>query len=160
MEGSTDLWRVYLEAKIEVFYEESWYCISGCAIKRPCPKTLYDDLVSCSAAFILTAWNPYSVVLEDHENEQRNQALEGDLVELRLPYYPARGSSRSDNYSESGFLVIAREPLNPSDLVFDLARKYDQAAIYEIVGGVLRCADANGSLVVEMEDLSEALLSL
>ncbi len=160
MDQVPESWRVYLSAKLEVLFETKWHCFHGCSPKRPLPRLLAKELRDCVTAYILTAWNPQSVELDLEENERRNGALQRDLSDLALPYYVARGSSLSDDYGELGYLVVSNVLYRQADPIFQLAKKYSQAAIYVIKDGVLSCVDSDGGLWVEMEDVTELLRDL
>jgi transcriptional regulator with XRE-family HTH domain len=76
---------------------------------------------------VITAFNPRSRLLRRGENEERNRLLAADLERAGLRYVPAVGRSPDDSWSEDSFAVIDAD----ADHILDLARRYDQNAIFE-----------------------------
>jgi transcriptional regulator with XRE-family HTH domain len=76
---------------------------------------------------VITAFNPRSRLLRRGENEERNRLLAADLERAGLRYVPAVGRSPDDSWSEDSFAVIDGD----REQLLDLARRYDQNAIFE-----------------------------
>jgi transcriptional regulator with XRE-family HTH domain len=76
---------------------------------------------------VITAFNPRSRLLRRGENEERNRLLASDLERAGLRYVPAVGRSPDDSWSEDSFAVIDGD----REQLLDLARRYDQNAIFE-----------------------------
>jgi hypothetical protein len=76
---------------------------------------------------VITAFNPRSRLLRRGENEERNRLLAADLERAGLRYVPVVGRSPDDSWSEDSFAVIDADV----DEVLDLARRYQQNAIFE-----------------------------
>jgi transcriptional regulator with XRE-family HTH domain len=76
---------------------------------------------------VITAFNPRSRLLRRGENEERNRLLAADLERAGLRYEPAVGRSPDDSWSENSFAVIDGD----REQLLDLARRYDQNAIFE-----------------------------
>jgi transcriptional regulator with XRE-family HTH domain len=76
---------------------------------------------------VITAANPRSRLLRASENQERNRLLAHDLDAAGLTYRPAIGRSPDTSWSEASFAVIGADP----DTLIDLARRYEQHAIFE-----------------------------
>jgi transcriptional regulator with XRE-family HTH domain len=76
---------------------------------------------------IITAFNPRSRLLRRGENEERNRLLRTDLDRSGLTYVEAVGRSPDSSWSEDSVAVIDADPKQ----ILDLARRYDQNAIFE-----------------------------
>jgi transcriptional regulator with XRE-family HTH domain len=76
---------------------------------------------------VITAANPRSRLLRVSENHERNRLLAQDLEAAGLDHRPAIGRSPDSSWSEPSFAVIDAE----RDLLLDLARRYEQHAIFE-----------------------------
>jgi hypothetical protein len=76
---------------------------------------------------VITAFNPRSRLLRRGENDERNRLLAADLERAGLRHVPAVGRSPDDSWSEDSFAVIDAD----ADHILDLARRYDQNAIFE-----------------------------
>jgi hypothetical protein len=96
--------------------------------------------------FVITAWNPDSVVLESSENQARHDELVDDLDHLGLVHWravgrDAAGTPGGANHHEEG---VAIEGLR-EDKAIALGRGHGQAAIYAWTPAaweVLSCTDA------------------
>jgi hypothetical protein len=76
---------------------------------------------------IITAWNPRGTAIDDESNRAAQQALEADLTEHGLRWYPAEGGSEDRYHLEASAAVIG---LSRTDAVA-LGRTYRQDAIFE-----------------------------
>lgn len=79
---------------------------------------------------VITACNPYSAPLPPHRNEERNRLLAGELAARGLTTVPAEGRSTDGSWREPGFGVLDGDTTE----VLDLARRFEQHAVYELTG--------------------------
>ena len=79
---------------------------------------------------VITACNPYSAPLPARSNDERNRLLAVELAARGLTALPARGRSPDRSWEEPGFAVLDGDPTE----VLDLARRFEQHAVYELTG--------------------------
>ena len=79
---------------------------------------------------IVTAYNPLGACLEDEENVRRNRQLESSFG--RISYQPLVGCSLDLSHQEPSFALVC-----PKSEAIQLARRYDQNAIYWVEAGRL-----------------------
>ncbi len=108
----------YADAVYEVDLEGSW------ADVRTFAPSAYG-----SPATLISACNPWSQLLSDAENAQRNHGLYGQIETSRHDWYRARGRSVDLRWIEPGFLVLA-----PLDLIDVWARQWQQHAVLVLRG--------------------------
>jgi len=64
----------------------------------------------CSRAAFITAYNPYSAILTEHQNQQRLAALSADLATIGLGVMHALGKDTEDKWpAEVSVFVLAIE---------------------------------------------------
>ena len=95
--------------------------------------------------FIITAWNPFSEVLDPEENDSRNLELQVALTELGATTRPAVGSSPSGDWAEESFAVTGIDRAE----ALGLGRRFGQHAIFEIATSEVRVLASDGSWVEE-----------
>jgi len=81
--------------------------------------------------FLITAWNPFSKKLSVVENLKRNELLLEDLRTLGAELMRAIGRSPDWEWFEESF-AVKKVSL---ELLIDLAKKYEQNAIFHINKG-------------------------
>jgi transcriptional regulator with XRE-family HTH domain len=94
---------------------------------RPEGETEGDFPEGIDHLHVITAFNPRSRLLRRGENEERNRLLRADLDRAGLSYVEAVGRSPDSSWSEDSFAVIDAD----AGEILDLARRYEQSAIYE-----------------------------
>ncbi len=79
-----------------------------------------------TTACLITAWNPYSRLLQNTENRERNKLLSADIQIAGLFHLPAKAEDPNGEWpDEESFLV-----LGPSlSLAIEWCRKYQQNAV-------------------------------
>ena len=77
--------------------------------------------------YMITAANPYSQLLTDEENQARNQSLREELSNISELIVPAMGRDPTSDWSEHGWVL----PSQDASLLIDLARKFQQNAIFK-----------------------------
>jgi hypothetical protein len=77
-------------------------------------------------AVVLTAWNPGELRPSLTENQAANRALATRLDAEGCPVWPADGRNPDGSFHEPGFCVWGL----PIDRALDIARSFDQYAIY------------------------------
>ena len=90
--------------------------------------------------FLITAWNPFSQKLTVTENLKRNELLLEDLRTLGAESMRAIGRSPDWEWFEESF---AAKKIS-LELVVDLAKKYEQNAIFQINQGVRKVISCLG----------------
>ncbi len=90
---------------------------------------------------IVTACNPYSAPLPAHRNAERNGMLAAALAAQGMATIPALSRAPAGGWQEPGFAVLDGDRA----AVLDLARRFEQHAIYELTatGLVLRWTDTD-----------------
>ena len=83
---------------------------------------------------VITAWNPHARRLPPSENAERNEALRKALAELGANAGNITGSSPDGTWQEPGFAVVGLT----REEALDIARAYDQIAIFEVEESVIR----------------------
>lgn len=89
--------------------------------------------------YALTGSNPMGVDHEEEWNAAANKRMRQDIQKLQNPMprytWDAFGFGAQDDWREEGFVVAydQLEKESSKDALIDLARKYEQAAIYEFV---------------------------
>ncbi len=84
--------------------------------------------------FVITAYNPGSVRLEEAENRRRHDELRARLVEGRYTRFDAVGHDGVGTWREPSFAVVGAPVME----VLALAREFSQNAIYEWGDGIWR----------------------
>lgn len=114
--------QAYLDSVVEIA------CATGTVLVVPAaPGTTDGDFPGeFGQLHVVTAWNPYSQVLDAVDNAARNAALADDLDAAGLVHLDAVGRSPDGNWHEESFAV----PDADEDVLLDLAERYDQHAIY------------------------------
>jgi hypothetical protein len=80
-------------------------------------------------AFIVTAWNPFSVRLQDDENSARQHRLVERLKERGYRWLPAKGVARDGDWpAEESLCVLDIEPQE----VLELLDRFEQNAGVEV----------------------------
>ena len=74
---------------------------------------------------IVTAFNPRGENLDDAVNQQRQSELEAELVSIGLPFVRVDCCSPDQRHCECSVAVVA-----PRDVVIDIARRWNQIAIF------------------------------
>ena len=77
--------------------------------------------------YMITAANPYSQLLTDEENKDRNQSLRGELSNISELILPAIGRDPTSDWSEHGWVL----PSQDASPLIELARKFQQNAIFK-----------------------------
>ena len=114
-EISAELLAKYAETVIEIFLDG---------------ETLsYQDLHAIWKCdfYMITAANPYSQLLTEEENQARNQSLREELFNISELILPAIGRDPTSDWSEHGWVL----PTSDEKLLIDLARKFQQNAIFK-----------------------------
>ena len=78
------------------------------------------------AAWILTAWNPWSQETAPAENARLNRALQAELEALPVTFWPAVGRARSGEWCEESFAVVGLTEAK----ALALGRRFEQNAIF------------------------------
>ena len=113
------------------------------------PKNDSQETQPQTTTFVITACDPRSEKATLHENHVNTLALEQDLKRNGLEYYIGWGRSDDKLHSELSFCVPVPEPeaLDATrHLLTELAKDYEQNAIFEITGTEVRlvpCLDPN-----------------
>jgi hypothetical protein len=114
----------YEQAIYEVYYGQATIQIK---IGESCP--VLDSLIAegdRSSWALITAFNPYSQLLSELENQQRHQRLTQQLTELQLPLFPAVGKDQAGVWiPEPGLLILGIERVE----AIAIGRKFEQNAI-------------------------------
>ena len=82
-------------------------------------------MTSFDSVFGITAWNPLAIKQSTSQNTIENEKLEKDLESKCEWYFNSAGFSISEDWCEHGFIVKG-----DSNYIIELARKYNQGAIY------------------------------
>ncbi|MFI0432153.1 MAG: DUF3293 domain-containing protein [Candidatus Nanopelagicales bacterium] len=83
-------------------------------------------LAEVATAWVLTGHNPGSAPLPPSQNRQRHLDLAAAVAEAGHRGHEAVGRAMEGDWSEDSLLVCGA----PEDLVLDLARRFDQNAVY------------------------------
>ena len=112
----------YLDSVVEIVFD------AGTVLVTPAPRGTTDGRfpADVSRLHVITAWNPYSQVLDAPDNEARNAALARDLQAAGLAHRDAVGRSPDGTWREQCFAVLDAA----EDVVLDLAERHDQHAVY------------------------------
>ncbi len=98
---------------------------------------------------ILTAWNPHGVEVSGLENNLANRRLLEELQRLGFGYgatlFDARGldTTPESSYHEVGYAIIEGD----CSTSIEVARRYDQLAIYRVSGDRLSVVDCQDGLI-------------
>jgi hypothetical protein len=117
MSTPQELREAYLATVIHVEIEPGRWVVIDEAV-RSFPTPLY----------VVTPWNPFSVVLSEEANSERMTGLMSDLAMTSATWFNATGSSPDGKWSEDSLLIVGlmrREAI-------DIGRTYDQHAIFEV----------------------------
>ncbi|AJI52539.1 DUF3293 domain-containing protein [Francisella philomiragia] len=82
---------------------------------------------------IITAYNPFNQLLENHENIARNQILKNQLEKSYDWVYEINGFDKSSKHKENGFMFDAKS----LDEACDLGEEFSQDAIYYVIDDTL-----------------------
>ncbi len=90
--------------------------------------------IEASAGFVITAWNPFSVILKSEMNHANQDSLLKKIVALSRAVLPARGCSPDGSWCEDSLMVFAASA--DVDVVREeiraLAIEFGQNAFFEI----------------------------
>ncbi len=92
---------------------------------------------SAPALYVVTAWNPRSVVLSDDENARRDVLLRGLLRASGIRFVDAIGRSEDRAWREPGVALVQ----TTEEAALRIARRFDQHAIYVIDADGIRIID-------------------
>lgn len=120
----TELEDVYARSLLEIHWSDG-----SLVTVEPRPIGVVDGEFSegVDRIHVITAFNPRSRLLRPGENEERNRLLRDDLDRAGLRHTTAVGRSLDGSWREESFAVLDASP----ELVLDLARRYEQNAIFE-----------------------------
>lgn len=112
----------YLESVVEIAFD------AGTVLVTPAPAGVTDGRfpAGLSHLHVITAWNPFSQVLDAASNAARNEALARNIESAGLVHLDAVGRSPDHAWREQGFAVLDAD----EDTVLDLAERHDQHAVY------------------------------
>lgn len=94
--------------------------------------------LNSESALVVTAWNPLGKLLSIVENDRLQSELIADLNELGLRYFSVMGQEPGGGWKEDSLLVPASVPQITLRIVIELARKYQQNAIFEVTQSTKR----------------------
>ena len=98
--------------------------------------------------FILTGWNPNGKEADFGENSDRDNEIEGEIKKLR--HFRVIGLSPDEKHAEPGWGFVCSEIR-----VLEMARKYQQLAIYQVKDDRLTLISADGKKRVNLGKWSE-----
>jgi len=84
-------------------------------------------------AVLITAWNPFSQLLDPYANDRANQQLRQSLVALKASILPAYGASADGQWREDGFFAYPISRKTACELCY---RYQQNAAIFIDSGGM------------------------
>ncbi len=87
---------------------------------------------------IITAWNPGGEKTEVAANLVADEHLRSEITRLRLESFPVTGGNPEFSHSEPGYGIVC----NRAEGVL-LARRFRQAAFYEVLGGRVYLVSVN-----------------
>ena len=99
---------------------------------------------------VLTAFNPRGVELDEADNSRRASELAAELVSLGLEFVRVDCCSPDRSHCECSVAVIA-----PRDQVLEVARRWEQIAIFWWDGAVFRIYGAVTAGVLNLPVLSQ-----
>ena len=116
-----ELHQAYTETNFKVFASDTKTIVVNIDKESTELEKEYPELTTW--AFI-TAWNPSPKILEEQENNKRNEDLIEEVKKLNLYYTPGVGSSADEKWSEVSILIhnISFENAN------NLSKKFGQLA--------------------------------
>lgn len=128
------------EDKVWDIYIHSLICDSQLMWSGPNAVTL----PLATPIHVITAHNPFEELLSDEENKHRNNALLSELNKCDAEIKPVTGQSPSGDWQEKSFAVygLTREQ------ACEIARKYQQRAIFELTVNELLVIDASNHAIV------------
>jgi len=127
-----ELWDTYAATTLLAELSRGEPALLAGAGAVPWPGDLLGD-----RAWVLTAANPMSRLLSEEANAARNAALDAALDAAGVHTWPALG--RGEGWAEPSRLVLA-----DAEVVLELARAYQQKAVFRLDAGwveVLDCED-------------------
>lgn len=98
--------------------------------------------------FILTGWNPNGKEADFGDNSDRDNEIEREIKKLR--HFRVTGHSPDEKHAEPGWGFVCSEKR-----VLEMARKYQQLAIYQVKGDQLTLISADGKKRVNLGKWSE-----
>lgn len=133
MDGDEERWAQYATAVLRIEVERGvWVALNGPDSAAVLPVR--------PPVFLLTAWDPFGERRTPEENAAANERLATDLQLLGAEVLRAIGSDARTGYGEEGFAVVGV----PRDDVIEVARHFDQEAIYEVDAdavAIVSCVD-------------------
>ncbi|MFM1784014.1 MAG: hypothetical protein RLZZ579_291 [Actinomycetota bacterium] len=94
--------------------------------------------IGADSALVVTAWNPLGKLLSIEDNERLQRELIADLNELGLVYFSVMGQEPGGGWKEDSLLVPVEDFQKTVEIVLELARKFQQNAIFEITESTKR----------------------
>ena len=110
-------------------YLETIYYTAGTAFRLSSEPT-NTRLFEGRAFGLITAANPFSMVLSDAENRARNHRMQRILEQHNLVFGPSLGTNGTRDWQEHGFVIWDV----PETFVLNLGQQFNQNAIVYGVG--------------------------
>ena len=102
-------------------------------IGEPLPEALQSELGAGHSVSVVTAWNPFSRILEKKVNESRNATLKSDLAKRGLQSLPAVGRDSKSPWFEPSFAVLDADRATLDALLIT----HEQNAVVHVPAGGL-----------------------
>ena len=144
-------WDAYAETLVEVSLPDG-----AQAILRRADVSANDSLVwpynPNIEAWIITACNPRSVLLDEQVNAERHDQLRGQIVEAGFVPYDTVGRDANSDWLEPGFLVVGEV----GEFIWNLALAWEQNAVFRwtpdalAIVGVLQPGEHTRPWVLEL----------
>lgn len=98
------------------------------------PEVCPDEAVASGDGWVITAHNPFPVMLSAAENERRHQMLRAEIKRLGYPDLRAVGRARAGSYEEESCAVWGLS----QDEAVAIGARYGQRAIFKLTINGLR----------------------
>ena len=126
-------WEQYAAAILHIEVEPgTWVALNG--------PSAVDQLPLGSPLFLLTAWDPFGEKRSAEANAKANSLMEAELRSVCKLVARAVGRDARTGYGEDGFAVAGGGLAE----VVDVARRFRQEAIYQVVDDTIRILPCSG----------------
>ena len=119
---SPALYKAYLDTSYIVYTPQTEYTLKIGTMNQEWQEFLQGK--SCHFYFFITAWNPYSIIQLDTDNEKSNLKLIYTIKELQIEFFEGIGISSDQNWMEKSICVLGGD----LSLAYKLGNEFRQNA--------------------------------